>query len=122
MSHILKKRQLYLLMALFVCLIFPLYEAKSSLYMQYSFFYHTHADDVDNFEYTRMNNVFFLGASFDSGQRIYFGQGVHQWTKENTTGESTPASDITLLELGPMLFGKFWPFADFTTQVISGSF
>lgn len=90
----------------------------ASLYIQHSLFYHTHDDDAENFNYSRMNNYLFIGASIDKKKKFYLGQSVHIWSKEHQADSSSQTSEISITELGPRFI---WFLNDAKTWRIGGA-
>ena len=76
--------------------------ANASFMMQYSFLYFSDSDDVEEFSYSKMNNMIFVGASIDRSQQIFLGQSIQMWSKSHEV-DGGDVSEISITELGPRI-------------------
>ncbi len=70
---------------------------------QYSLFYNTYSDDAENFNYSRMNNGFFGGASLGRGTRFFLGPSYYMWSKSHQASSGSTASEVSFTEFGATL-------------------
>lgn len=112
-----QKKFLILLVSLY-CFITPL-PTFANLYLQHSLLYFTHTDDVSNLDYSRMGNLFFIGASIDGNGNYLLGQSIHLWNKAHTQEEGGEAYTFDMMEVGPRFF---WFWDDEKTVYISAAY
>ncbi len=86
---------------LLILIIIP--QANAAFIIQHSFFYNSDEDDVEDFTYSRMNNLLFMGASLNRNQTFFLGQSVHLISKSHQASSSSEESSLSLTELGPRL-------------------
>ena len=79
--------------------------AFAGLFLQHSFIYYAHSDNVENYSHNRLNNFVFLGASFDKKDKFYIGQSLHSWSKDHAVGSAN--GEIGMTELGPRIIMFF---------------
>ncbi|HAZ14345.1 MAG: hypothetical protein A2X86_19150 [Bdellovibrionales bacterium GWA2_49_15] len=90
----------YLVPSVSMLLLFPIHSASAAFCLQYSLLYDTWNDDVDNFSYSRMNNAFYIGASFDRNNQLYIGPSYHLISKSHQEGTGGQASDLSVTAFG----------------------
>lgn len=91
------RRTLTLVIAL--AFLTPL-NSEAAFTIQYSLFYNTWDDDVDDFSYSRMNNAIFVGASFDRKNKLYIGPSYHLYSKTHQEGTGGTPSEFSVSAFG----------------------
>ncbi|MBI2520586.1 MAG: outer membrane beta-barrel protein [Bdellovibrio sp.] len=96
----LKNSMAMIVPGLIAFLLLPIPGAFAAFCLQYSLLYHTWEDDVDQFSYSRMNNAFFVGASFDRNNKLYIGPSYHMIAKTHQAGSGSTESEVSLTAFG----------------------
>lgn len=88
----------FLIMAALL-LFLPINKAHSSIYAQYSLSYMSDEDNVNEFSYSRLGNLLFIGANVDIAQRWVLGWNFYLWSRDTQSSGTTES--VSLTELGP---------------------
>ena len=90
-------------LCLFLVIVSISAKTHAAMLFQYSMFYNTYSDDVENFSYSRMNNGLFVGASLGRGVRFFLGPSYHLWSKSHQADAGSTASEASFSEFGATL-------------------
>jgi|GEM_PF-6096103 len=74
--------------------------AQAAWTLQYGLFYNTWEDDAENYSHSRMDNSFFIGASFDRKNSLYIGPTYRLTSKSHQVGTSGTESEYSANAFG----------------------
>ena len=80
----------------------------SKFYVQHSFGYQSHSEDVEDTSYSLMGNLLFIGASIGTSETFYFGQSLHMSSLAYSTASGSDG-EMSTTGIGPRFI---WFFSD----------